>query len=73
MNFQDYWHLQYLRGHIKKPPKLSRFAGIDESTTHNFPECNPKCFNNKKLKEKISSKLLEIRFSIFKIQKKVEN
>lgn len=40
----------------ERPPRLSRFAETG-STTSECPECNPKCFNNKKLREKISSKL----------------
>lgn len=48
---------------INNPPRLSRFAGIDETTTQIFQKqkCNPICFKNKKLKEKVSSKILNTK------------
>lgn len=50
---------------MKKPPRLSRFAVIDAKTTaQNSPECIPKCFNNKKLKDKISSQLLKRKLDL---------
>lgn len=46
---------------MNHPPRLSRFAGIDETTTQVFPKCNPICYKNKKLKEKVSLKILETK------------